>query len=165
MNNVNTGAQAPLTPTSLEDLARYSKGSLIQLPGFGGDQPFVAYIRRPSLLILAANGSIPNSLLGMATKLFRQAGSAISESKPEDFKEATKVFEILAEAALVEPTYQQIKEAGLTLTDEQLALIFNYTQQGVKALEPFRPKQKGSKFAGSKPKVRQTPIGGPKDNR
>lgn len=164
MNNINTGAQAPLTPTSLEDLARYSKGSLIQLPSFGDGQPFVAYVRRPSLLILAANGSIPNSLLGMATKLFKQAGSVINEAKPEDFKEATKVFEILAEAALVEPTYQQIKEAGLNLTDEQLALIFNYTQQGVKALEPFRAKQKNSKLAGGKPKIRQAPVRGTTDN-
>lgn len=147
-----------LTPTSLEDLARYSKGALIELPPFASNQPFVAYVRRPSLLVLAANGKIPNTLLGMAMKLFKQGGSAINDAKPEDMKEATKIFQILAEACLVEPNYQQIKEAGLELTDDQLALIFSYSQQGVKALEPFRPKQKNSKLAGSKSKIRQTPV-------
>lgn len=152
-----------LTPTSLEDLARYSKGALISLPPFANNQPFTAYVRRPSLLVLAANGKIPNTLLGIAMKLFKQGGAAIQDAKPEDMKEATKIFQILAEACLVEPNYQQIKEAGLELTDDQLAFIFSYSQQGVKALEPFRPRQKNSQRPRNLPKVQKAPIGNPQN--
>ena len=38
----------------------------------------------------------------------------------------------------VEPSWSELKNAGIELTDEQYMFIFNYTQEGVKALEPFR---------------------------
>ena len=40
----------------------------------------------------------------------------------------------------MEPTLQQIKSAGLELSDDQIMAIFSYTQVGVKALESFRSK-------------------------
>lgn len=145
--------------TTLSDLSDYSKGRLLELPEFGLGQPFFAYIRRPSLLSLAANGCIPNSLLSMAQRLFSKGGTATINEKPEDLKDATKVFQILAEAALIEPTYAQIKEAGLELTDDQLAFIFNYTQVGTKALESFRKQPKNNKYTCNSPEVRKAPIG------
>lgn len=145
--------------TTLSDLSQYSHGQLLQLPEFGAGQPFAAYIRRPSLLTLAANGSIPNSLLTIANSLFKKGGAAaLDSSKPEDFKEATKVFHILAEAALVQPTYAEIKEAGLELTDDQLAFIFNYTQAGTKALESFRRQSKNHKHTGNISAVRKASV-------
>lgn len=146
--------------TTLSDLSSYSKGQLLQLPDFGLGQPFCAYLRRPSILSLAANGSIPNNLLVMANSLFRKGGTATIEDKPENFREATKVFHILAEAALVQPTYAEIKEAGLELTDDQLAFIFNYTQAGAKALENFRRQPKDNKYTRNIPKVRKAAVGG-----
>ena len=53
-------------------------------------------------------------------------------------KEVLEVVDVLCEAAFVEPTYAQIRDSGVELTDEQYMFIFNYTQNGVKALEPFR---------------------------
>ena len=53
-----------------------------------------------------------------------------------------EILEIMAEAALVEPTYDDIKNAGLELADDQLTAIFNYTQDGVAALNLFRRKYK-----------------------
>ena len=48
------------------------------------------------------------------------------------------VLELMAKETFIEPTYSEIKEAGVDLTDEQMMFIFNYAQQGVKALESFR---------------------------
>ena len=42
---------------------------------------------------------------------------------------------------MVEPTYEQLNEIGLELTDAQLNEIYNFTQAGVQALELFRKKQ------------------------
>ena len=42
---------------------------------------------------------------------------------------------------MVEPTYQQLKDIGLELTDLQLLDIYNFTQLGVRSLISFRTKQ------------------------
>ena len=47
-------------------------------------------------------------------------------------------MEVVVEAALVSPTMEEIKQAGLELSDDQLMAIFSYTQTGISALEPFR---------------------------
>lgn len=146
--------------TTVSELSQYAKGTLLELPEFGAGQPFKAYVRRPSILTLASNGSIPNSLMSMAVTLFKRGGAAaMSDSKPEDVKEATKVFHILAKSALVSPTYDEIKEAGLELTDDQLAFLFSYTQQGTKALERFRCQSENYKRAGNRTAVRKTAVG------
>lgn len=148
--------------TSFSELSKYAQGTLLELPEFGAGQPFRAYVRRPSILTLASNGCIPNSLMSMAITLFKRGGAAAVENKPDDVKEATKVFHILAKAALVSPTYDEIKEAGLELTDDQLAFLFSYTQAGTKALEQFRRKPKNNKRACGSPKVRKEAL---RDNR
>lgn len=123
--------------TSFADLETYSKGQLVELPAFAEGQPFVARIKRPSMLALIKSGKIPNSLIKTASQLF-------AEGMPDmeaDDKAMNNLFDILdhvAEACLVEPTYQQIKEVGMELSDDQYMFIFNYTQRGVKALESFR---------------------------
>ena len=53
-------------------------------------------------------------------------------------KQLYDVLDIIASETLVEPTYEDIKNVGLELTDEQMMFLFNYSQQGVKALESFR---------------------------
>ena len=60
-------------------------------------------------------------------------------------KEQKEILDIVASAAMVEPTYQDIKDIGLELTDLQLLEIYNYTQLGVKSLISFRTKQGNSK--------------------
>ena len=54
------------------------------------------------------------------------------------------VMETILEAAFVEPTYQEIKDAGVQLSDDQMIFVFNYTQQGVRALDQFRPNGKNT---------------------
>lgn len=131
-----------IKPTSLDDLCKYVEGKIVQLPSFGEGQPFFAKLKRPSLLSLIKNGKIPNSLLVTANSLF--AGKFdIPTEDTEDNQTLTNLFKVLdvvCEASFVEPTYIELKENGIELTDEQYMAVFNYTQKGVKALEPFRSK-------------------------
>jgi hypothetical protein len=130
--------QKILPITSLESLQEYARGAVVQLPSFSEDQPFVARLRRPSMMALAKSGKIPNSLLNTANSLFM--GEGMDSNNERALKEVLSIVDILCEAAFVEPTYSQLKEARVELTDEQYMAVFNYTQQGVKALEPFRGK-------------------------
>jgi hypothetical protein len=125
-----------LNITSVADLQSYASGAIVELPPFAEGQPFVARLRRPSMLALMKNGKIPNSLINKAQQLFDGDSKSLEGSSA--MQEIMDVLEIMAEATFLEPTYKQIKEAGIELTDDQLMFIFNYSQQGVKAIEPFR---------------------------
>lgn len=124
--------------TSIFDLQTYSKGTLVRFPDFAEGQPFVARVRRPSMLVLAKQGKIPNTLLMSANELFSKGGGGMDGDNENMLADIYSICEIICEAALKEPTYQQIKDAGLELSDDQLMAIFNYTQAGAKALESFR---------------------------
>ena len=123
--------------TSLADLQVYAQGQIVELPGFFSEEPFVARLRRPSLLALTKSGKIPNALLSAANELFT---GKQDKSDPVDISEIMGVLEVICESALLEPTYKEIVDAGLTLTDEQYTAIFDFSQRGIKALEPFRTK-------------------------
>lgn len=125
-----------LNITSIADLQSYAGGSVIELPPFAQGQPFVARLRRPSLLMLMKNGKIPNTLLAKATQLFDGNTEEIFEND-NSMSEVFDVMEILCEASFVEPTYKEIKDAGVELTDDQLMFVFNYSQQGINAITPF----------------------------
>ena len=124
--------------TSIAALSLYAQGQLVELPGFGEGQPFYARLRRPSIMVLTKSGKIPNALLSAATELFT---GKQDKNDPVDLSEIVGVVEVICEAAFIEPTYAQIKEVGLELTDEQMMAVFNYSQKGIRALEPFRIKQ------------------------
>lgn len=121
--------------TTLSQLTKYTEGQVVQLPDFAEGQPFVARIRRPSMMALAKSGKIPNSLLHTANGLF--LGN--TKTNNEDLlSEIFDVLDVVCEACFIEPTYREIQDAGVELTDEQYMFIFNYTQTGVKALDSFR---------------------------
>ena len=125
--------------TTLHDLQSYTVDTVVQLPDFAEGQPLVARVKRPSMLKLAASGKIPNRLLTTAGKLFTGTSADIAaQDNKQLLHDMYDVCMVMASATLVEPTVEQIEEAGLSLTDEQLMAIFNYTQTGVKALENFR---------------------------
>ena len=124
--------------TTLNDLEKYSKGQLVKLPPFAEGQPFVARIKRPSMLQMVANGTIPNILLIKAQNLFLEQTEGFDPDDENMMKEMLQILEIVAKESLLEPKYEQIKECGLQLTDDQLMFLYNYSQQGIKILEPFR---------------------------
>lgn len=124
--------------TTISDLRSYANGTIVRFPDFAEGQPFVARVRRPSMLVLAKQGKIPNKLLSSANSLFTKGGSGVDSDNDNMLSDIYSITEIMCEAALIEPTYQQIKDAGIELSDDQLMAIFNYTQTGVKALDSFR---------------------------
>lgn len=128
--------------TSIDQLKNYKAGQVVQLPPFGDGQPFVARLRRPSMLSLAKSGKIPNSLLSSANSLFEKGPQGLMQSGKFDDDTMTKLFDIIdviCESSFVEPTYNELKEVGIELTDDQYMFVFNYTQNGVQALDSFRP--------------------------
>lgn len=142
--------------TSIAALSLYAQGQLVELPGFGEGQPFYARLRRPSIMVLTKSGKIPNALLSAATELFT---GKQDKNDPVDLSEIVGVVDVICEAAFVEPTYAQIKEVGLELTDEQMMAVFNYSQKGIKALEPFRINQiERENPAVNDTEVRKDPI-------
>ena len=122
--------------TTIADIKNYTAGSIVKLPGFDDEHPFIAKLKRPSLLLMVKTGKIPNSLINQATQLFQRGAGSLG--KDNTISDMYDIMETVCEAALIKPTYKEIKDAGLNLTDEQMMAIFSYTQQGVKALEQFR---------------------------
>lgn len=122
--------------TSLTALEQYAQGQVVHLPDFAEGQPFVARLRRPSMLMLIKSGKIPNALLATANSLF--VGNSIETKNPEALSEVVGVMDVVCAASFIEPSWEDIQRAGVQLTDQQYMAVFNYTQQGVKALEPFR---------------------------
>ncbi|QBD86004.1 esterase, partial [Clostridium tetani] len=109
----------------LKKMAEYD---LIELPRFKQEIPFVAKVKRASILNLVRKGIIPNKLLSAAEELFY---GKTSNKGNVDMKTLTDVMFIMAENALIEPSIKDLEEVGLELTDEQIVALFNYTQEGV----------------------------------
>jgi len=124
--------------TTVSDLQSYAAGTVVRFPDFGDGQPFVARVRRPSMLVLAKQGKIPNSLLTTAGQLFSKGGGGIDSDNENMLGDMYGIMSVIATAALIQPSMEEIKNAGLELSDDQLMAIFNYTQTGIKALESFR---------------------------
>lgn len=124
--------------TSIKDLMAYAEGNITELPPFAEGQPFVARLKRVSMIGLMTKGRIPNSLKVKANELFVSGQNALDIDNSEMLGELGEILEVFAEETLAEPTLAEIKEAGLELTDEQLMFLFQYAQKGVKKMESFR---------------------------
>lgn len=124
--------------TSIDQLKLMSGGEIVKLPPFIQGQDFYAKLRRPSMLKLVQSGQVPNSLLRTANMLFSGGVDKELDRDDEFMKDMFDLIDVLAGAVFVEPSWNELKNAGIELTDEQYMFIFNYTQEGVKALEPFR---------------------------
>lgn len=134
---VSAEMSRPLKATPVSKLKEQSVGELVELPGFVENEPFIARLRRPSLLAMVKKGKIPNTLLNEATELFSKGTSTVGSGK-NTLEDMMQVVEIICEASLVEPSYQEIRDNDIELTDEQLMAIFSYSQRGVAGLKQFR---------------------------
>ena len=128
--------------TSIDQLKIMSGGEIVKLPPFIQGQDFYAKLRRPSMLKLVQSGQIPNSLLRTANMLFSGGVNEELDRDDEFMKDLFDLIDVLAGAVFVEPSWSELKQAEIELTDEQYMFIFNYTQEGVKQLEPFREDEK-----------------------
>ena len=123
--------------TPIDVLKKFAEGEEVELPAFSENVPFVAKLRRPSMLVLCKSGKIPNQLLKSASTLF--AGNTPKALERENgMQDMLAVIDVICEASFVSPTWKELKENGIELTDEQMMAVFSYSQQGIKALEQFR---------------------------
>lgn len=130
-----------LKVTSIEELKKLSCGELVELPGFTSDTKFIARLKRPSMLSMVKAGKIPNSLLIQANQLFSGGVPQVAKKNMEDEEMMDNLFDILdliCRESFIEPTYNELQDNGIELTDEQQMAIFTYTQNGVRSLESFR---------------------------
>lgn len=145
-------------PTTLSELEKYAGGAVVQLPDFADGMPLYVRMRRPSMLDMIAAGKIPNPLVDVAMKLFVRGGKGVPTDDAGQIKNLIELFHLFCEVCFVEPTYQQIKEAGLELNDEQLVSVSNFVQGGTKALERFRRQSESNKRHLNVPEVRQNAV-------
>lgn len=141
VQNVEVVKELKVTPIS--ELVSISQGELVELPPFDDTHPFVARLKRPSMLAMARSGKIPNSLLIQANNLFANGASQALQNdrllnNKESMAEMFSIMDSICQEAFIEPTYQELKDNNITLTDEQMLSVFSYTQRGIKSLENFR---------------------------
>ena len=126
---------------SIEELKKLSEGEIVELPSFKSGETMKVRLRRPSMLQLVRNGDIPNELIVEANKMFVQGAGGVASKgidDPTTLNKMMNLIECICEQAFVEPTYKQIKDAGIVLTDSQMLAVFEYTQNGVDNLKSFR---------------------------
>lgn len=124
--------------TSLSALKQMQEGTIVKLPDFEDGQELVVRLKRPSMMSLVTSGKIPNRLITDADSLFNRGTGKVEVGESTDIGELYKLLEIFVDACLMEPTYKEIKDLGITLTDEQMMAIFTFSQEGVSALSDFR---------------------------
>lgn len=126
--------------TSIEELREIASGKIIPLPPFfgGENETFNVRVKRPSILGLMESGKIPNNLKAKVEELFSGTKEFDTDESENLLGDMYKLAEIFARETLVEPTYQDLEDLGITLTDEQLMVLMNFAQQGMAALGDFR---------------------------
>lgn len=118
-------------PTSLEAIKKIKREDLEELPAFLDGTPFVAKLRRPSLIHMVDLEQIPNELSVAVDELMGGQAAQYRTS----IKERSAVLCAVAKAALVQPTYEEVEDV---IDSFQLTAIWNYVISGVNALVPFR---------------------------
>lgn len=134
-----------LKVTPIAQLIKYKDGQIVELPEFGEGQPFVARLRRPSLMGLVKSGRIPNSLMKQATSLFSKGSNSLNDRNGNTITDMLEIMDIVVEEAMVEPKYSELKENDINLSDDQIMAIFTYTQQGVDYLKRFHTEREDIK--------------------
>ena len=127
--------------TSLEQLKNIKVTDIVNLGCFEDGTELIAEVKKPNLMQLMVEGKVPNTLMSTAMGMFKNGSGEIVNKAIDDvdsLKDLVGMMQVFAEASLVNPTYAQIKEIGLSLTEKQLIGILQFAQGGVKALENFR---------------------------
>jgi hypothetical protein len=109
---------------------------VIDIPNFDNTGTIKVRVRKPSLMKMATEGKIPNSLMGIAAEM---AGLGTSKDKDKDsgkfLEDVSKMMEFYCKMSLVEPTYEEFKHI---ITDEQIAAIFEWATNDEVELYSFR---------------------------
>lgn len=142
--------------TPLAKMKAASQGTLVTLSGFAPDyEPITVRLRKPNILALVKAGKIKNELLGilMDANESKTVNEKAIARDPEAIQAGLQLQEVFCQSCLVEPTYQELKDNGIELTDEQVAEIAMFAQGGVQALKSFRGQSRGTEAGGNSPDV------------
>lgn len=130
--------KSPPSVTTLDEI-RSRATQVIPIPAWDGGEIYVR-VKRLSLYDMVTAGEIPNELLGEAWALIeaKPGENPMANVDREQKLRYLELFKLVAERTLVEPTYQELEEAGGVVTDEQRSVLFLYAMRGARALELFR---------------------------
>ncbi len=106
-NQFPINCDEPMSVTSLADLQSYAAGTVVRFPDFAEGQPFVAKVRRPSLLMLAKQGKIPNTLLNAASDLFAKGGGGLNPKDENMLGDMYDIMQIICSSSLIQPSVQE----------------------------------------------------------
>lgn len=120
--------------------------NVVAITDFTGDGTINFNLKRPSIMGLASSGKIPNELMSVLSDLFVGKKS----ENDIDLKQMNDIYVAVAKESLASPTYEELEQNGIMLTDTQLAEIYQYVSGGVKALENFRTLQRYIEDTASK---------------
>lgn len=116
---------------SIEQLKNMAT-TIIEIPDFEGTGTIKVRVQKPRLMAMAAQGKIPNHLLGIVNNMMFPSKK---EKKEPNIEEIAKIYELYCRACLVEPSYDEVKDI---MTDEQMSAIFDWAMGDAKKLETFR---------------------------
>lgn len=116
---------------SIEELRKQAT-TVIDIPNFDNSGTIKVRVQKPRLMAMAAQGKIPNHLLGVVNNMM--FGNK-KEKKETNITDVAKTYELYCRACLVEPSYEEIKDI---ITDDQMIAIFDWAMGDMKGLENFR---------------------------
>lgn len=134
--------QQVLKAITIEELKKV-KTQIIQISDFSGEGTFNVEVRRPSLLTLATSGNIPNELIGDVNDLF----FGKKEEKDIEMSKLKEIYDGIVKATLVSPSFEELVENDIQLTEVQIGELYKYVVGGVKELKYFREIQNSTKTA------------------
>lgn len=120
--------------TSIDEIKKATAPEEVVLSGWGNGTEFYCRLKRPTFYAIAAGGQVPNPLLSTMEGLFT---AALKTGETDKQKEAQCLMHI-ARCAMVEPSFAELENNGIALTDRQLLEIYAYALQGVSGLRSFR---------------------------
>ncbi len=121
---------------SIEQLKNMAT-TVIEIPDFEGTGTIKVRVQKPRLMAMAAQGKIPNHLLGIVNNMMFPSKK---EKKEPNIEEIAKIYELYCRACLVEPSYEEFKDI---MTDDQADAIFSWAMGLNNKLDSFR-KNKGN---------------------
>lgn len=126
--------------TSLEKLKEIASKEY-ELPPFIDGTPFVARLKSVSTMDMAKDGKVPNPLMKSVANAIEGKNNLGKTNDMNSDDDTLKIFEFMrtvAKSSLVSPTYDEIEECGVKLTDQQITAIFSIAMGDMQKTISFR---------------------------
>lgn len=158
---------------SVDDIKKsLDSGYQVEITGFRADEDpedsFPCVLKKIDLLAWLINGKVPNELTAAVEDLFNLSKAkkkTVEEYNDIDqIREGYKLNEWIARESMVEPKFDDLKDAGVYLSQQQLLDIYVFQMNGVNALKQFRDLNKNAQFNDRIEAILEEAVGAPGDN-